>query len=156
MRTDDLLLLPADEIEYASLDSQRLLGLATQVEEPFIATNALTELRMRAAEEADVAARLLVREQATDRHLRALAVSMLFDRDLEQDVPLLMQAVSSTTDPALLSAAIEGIEQEGAALEGPGADELLQVLVRQLRVARPDRFTDTALWSKFLAQHATR
>ena len=154
MTTDELLFLPPDDIDYASLGDQRLLSLATQRDEPFIATNALTELRMRSAEEARVAARLLVRDQSTDRHLRALAMTTLFDRDAANELPLLIETVSTTTDPEILSAAVDGVEQEWTTLSGAAAHDLVEALVRQLHVAQPDQFTDTAQWNDFLARYS--
>jgi hypothetical protein len=44
MDVRDLLLLPADDVPYESLDADVLLALATQEEEPSIATSALGEL----------------------------------------------------------------------------------------------------------------
>lgn len=152
MTIDEALLLPPDEVDYVPMDEARLLALATQTEEPFVATSALSELRRRNSIAAAVAARVILATASADRHLRALAVSALFDGDLRAYLPELIELLTSTVDPLVLGAVIDGVMIDPEEFATAETSTFVDLLARQARSARPDEFTDAESWASFLAR----
>jgi hypothetical protein len=93
MTLDELLLLPDDQIDYERLDRTMLRELATQSYEPFIATSALGELRVRRAVEARDASLAILASELPDRHLRSFALTTLCEVDEERDIEVMMVLV---------------------------------------------------------------
>jgi hypothetical protein len=150
---DDALLLPADEVDYGAMDDARLFVLATQREEPFIATNALGELARRDSPEGLRAARTIVVDESHDRHLRAYAVDVLMLQLPPDALALLRKLAASTIDPLIVGAIVEWAENDPEALRTPDGRQLVEVLVERMRTTTPDSFTDREAWDAFAARH---
>src|SRR5262245_13002008 len=101
---DDLLLVPADDIDYRGLDAAVLLQLATQRDEPFIATSALGELGARAVPEARAAAESILAGEPWDRHLHAFALTTLYGADRDAGAAAMTRLVDGARDPVILAA----------------------------------------------------
>jgi len=78
MKIDELMVLPADSIDYSALEESTLVGLVDANIDLFIATNALGELAERESSATlGLIQRILV-ENRGDQYLRAQALSLLY------------------------------------------------------------------------------
>ena len=154
MTTDELLLLTADEMDYGELDLELLRRFAVQDEEPFIATNALGELKRRHAPETQDAAEAILAKDHADRHLVAFAILMLFGVDVRRAVELGTVMVPRTMDPEVLGAFIEGALGEADALTDAPGDALIAVLLEQARRVPPGNYCDAGDWQRLFERFA--
>jgi hypothetical protein len=149
MQARDYLLFPANEVPYTTLDPTVLLELATQQEEPFIATSALGELAVRGEEGAKTAARAILRKP-WDHQLTASALSILFDREPRETIAAMRRLLAD--DPVLLEAMLEAVLTDPACF----ADHHDFVADLAARVAAlPDKaFFDPAQRARFAAHRS--
>jgi hypothetical protein len=147
---DDLLLLPDDQIDYEALDTSVLFQLATQNDEPFIATSALGELRRRRAQEAPNAAETILRSEESDRHIRAFAITTLCATDKQRAVEMMSTLVEHTNDPKVLGAMVECVLYDVDYFKTLPAQKFVKKLVERVLATPPDRFTDLEERDSFL------
>jgi hypothetical protein len=150
MNIADLLLLPDDEINYAALDVGVLLQLATQEDEPFIATSALGELGMRRVPEAVVAAAAILTKPLWDRYLHAFAITTLCATDPAQITEIMDSVIEQTNDPKVLGAMVECVLSEPDHFSKGAAQSFANKLAGKVRRVPPDEFTDLDERTRFL------
>lgn len=155
MTLDEILLIPADDIEYEQLDSGLLLAAATQNEEPFVATNALAELKRRRAPETRQAAEQIIASANGDRHLRSFAILMLFGVDCQRAAEIGIEMVPRTVDPEVLGAFIEGALGEADDLDNGLGQTLIALLVQQARLIPPGKGSDPGDWQRLLERYGS-
>lgn len=139
-------------IDYASFDDERLLRLAIQDDELFIATHALTELRLRGPAQARTAAEIILNGDRADRHLRALAIAALFDGDIRMAMPTLLDVVAGSDDPKVLATLMEGVVTRPDAFTSASGQRLIAALTARASVVGPDAFTDAEAWAEFVGR----
>jgi len=147
---DDLILVPAEDIEYEKLDISVLEQLATQELEPFIATSALSELGQRRVPAAKTAASAIIARQVWDHHLYAFALTILYDADREAGLAAMIPRIDTERDPVILAAMIENMLSDVERFQA----EPLRALATRLaaRVAEtPGKYTDPEERESFLA-----
>jgi hypothetical protein len=153
MTLDELLILPADAIDYAALPTALLVDMATQNEEPFIATNALGELLERKAIETwDAAAKIVLGGEA-DRHLVTYGLETLWGLDVGRSIEIMLKTLEQTSDPKILGAMIQAVLVYPAQFEAGRGLELRDALATRMRRTRPDEFTNSSDWKKFVDRY---
>jgi hypothetical protein len=156
MSVDDLLLLPDDAINYQTLDAGVLFQLATQEDEPYIATSALCELAVRGVPEARTAAAAILDKRPWDRHLYAFAITTLCAIDRAQATEAMSQFVDKTGDPKILAAMVECVLSDVDHFSGRPAREFARKLAAKVEAVAPDQFTDLDERASFLARFGAR
>jgi len=153
MTINDLLVLPHDQIDYASLDAAVLHELATQNSEPYIATSALAELGARGGPDARAAAVAILAAVPWDRHLVAFAITTLCDVDCGSAIETMERLLGGTHDPKVLGAMVECVlsypDHFGT---GPG-HAFTDRLAAKVETVEPDQFTDLDERAAFLARY---
>jgi len=146
---DNLLIIPADEINYESLSTLTLTQLATQKTDPFIATSGLGELAQRDPQKTKEAAAQILDAGIWDRHLTAFALTLLYDRDPEGAIPR-MAELALTEDPKILEALIENILSDSVRFQSAPENQLARAIARRVAAIHPDAFADLEQRDKFL------
>lgn len=152
MTFTDLLLLPHDKIDYSALDAGMLLQLATQENEPYIATSALAELSARGASEAAAGAAAILAKPPWDRHLHAFAISTLCQIGRAQATEIMDQVIDQTNDPKILGAMVECVLSDWDHFSAGAAQSFANKLAGKVRAVPPDQFTDLEERAAFLAR----
>jgi hypothetical protein len=153
MSIDDLILLPHDQIDYQGLAPDVLLALATQQDEPFIATSALGELAARRGPEALAAVEAILAAEPWDRYLRAFAITILCGRDRERATETMARLLDDTTDPKDLGAMVECVMSDPDHFAAGPARAFADRLAATVARVAPDQFTDLDERAAFLARH---
>jgi hypothetical protein len=147
----ELLLLPDDQIDYPSLDSGLLLELATQREEPFLATSALGELTQRKDGHAREAADRILHAAIWDKHLTAYALTVLFDRDPTATLQHMVRLIDICDEPKLLEAMAENVLNGRDYFQDGDGQRVLGTLVAKLRNIVPAKFSDPETIKRVMA-----
>lgn len=153
MTIDDFLVLPHDQIEYASLDVDTLHGLATQNSEPYIATSALAELGARGGTEARAAAIAILSCGPWDRHLFAFAITTLCDLDCDEAGKTMERLLDATSDPKVLGAMVACVLYNSDHFSTGPARAFTVRLANKVEAVEPDQFTDDEERTAFLARY---
>lgn len=153
MTIDDFLVLPHDQIDYASLDVDLLHELATQHNEPYIATSALAELGARGAPEARAAAAAILAGEPWDRHLFAFAITTLCEIDCGEAAKTMARLLGTTNDPKVLGAMVECVLSNPDQFSAGADRTFVDGLAKKVEVVDPDQFTDLDERAVFLARY---
>lgn len=153
---DELLLLPDDQIEYSTLESSLLAALATQQEEPFIATSALAELAGRGVPEAASAAETVLEAEPWDRHLRAFAIKCLFELDSDRGLAQMERLVDACSDPKLLAAMMDNVLYTAEPFDTADGRAFVERLTRRVSRMEADTPDDRELRREYLAKYGSR
>ncbi|MEO8699881.1 MAG: hypothetical protein ABI867_07545 [Kofleriaceae bacterium] len=144
------LLQQADDIDYASLELPLLSKLATQLEDPFIATSALGQLARRDREAAARAAEQILDGSRGDRHLVAFALTVLFERDPASGIRWMTRLGPSCEDPTILEAMLENVL--GDAERFAEHAELVRAIARRVTALTREQFSDPEMRDRFVAR----
>jgi len=144
----DLLLLPADEIQYPDLDGRVLYELAVQQDEPFIATSALGELASRDSTDVVKAAQIILGDP-WDHHLTAYALKLLFRRDHAAGMTAMRSLIGD--DPVILAAMIDNVLAEPEVFASH-RDLVAEIAARAAALPAGD-FSDPDERAAFLARY---
>lgn len=155
MTTDDLLMLPHDQIDYPSLDAGVLRDLATQNSEPYIATSALAELGARGGPDARTAAATILGAPIWDRHLFAFAITTLCEFDRDEATQTMAKLLDSTNDPKILGAMVECILSNSDHFSTGRGRAFRDRLAAKVKTVEPDEFTDLGDRSVFLERYGS-
>ena len=140
---DDILRIPDENFDYGALDTQRLVGLALQRYEPWLATSALGELAQRGAPETADAATTILRAEPWDVRLTAYALTILFNRDPELAIREMTRIITTQDAPAILAAMIENVLSARERFDtGTGRDFAIKLAERLLRVPPDESIED--------------
>jgi hypothetical protein len=112
MNIDHFLAVGDGEIDYTVLDSATLLCLATQEEEPFVATSAVGELGARREPATIVACTQVLDHEIWDRHLYAFALTTLFQQEHALALERMPRLLEATEDPKLMDAMAECVASD--------------------------------------------
>jgi hypothetical protein len=156
MTIDDFLIIPHDQIDYASLDAGLLQDLATQDSDPYIATSALAELGVRGGAQAVATAKAILAAEPWDRHLFAFAITTLCDLDRNCAAETMSRLLDCTNDSKILDAMVECVLSDPGYFGTGAARELAERLAAKLATAEPDEFTDMAERAVLLARYRAR
>lgn len=152
MSIDDLILLPHDQLDYKRLAAELLLELATQEDEPYIATSALAELAVRRVPETRAAAAAILDKKPWDRYLYAVAIVTLCKVDREHAIRKMAQLIEDTRDPEILGAMVECVLSDPDHFSTvPGA--FTDRLAAKVETVEPDQFTDLDERAAFLSRY---
>ena len=151
MTATDLLMLPHDEIDYASLDAGLLSELATQNSEPYIATSALAELGARGEHAARSAAAAILAGEPWDRHLFAFAITTLCDVARGEVTETMMRLLDGTNDPKILGAMVECVLSDPEHFSADAGRTFASRLAAKVETVEPDQFTDLDERATFLS-----
>lgn len=149
---DDLLLLPDDAIDYKSQPAGVLYELATQEDEPYIATSALAELSIRRVPEARAAAAAILARPPWDRHLHAFAIAILCRIDCAQATAVMRELLDHTDDPKILGAMVECVLSEPDHFRGEAERAFAHRLAAKVGAMAADQFPDLDDRTAFLAR----
>ncbi len=153
MSIDDLILLPHDQIDYKRLAAELLLDLATQEDEPYIATSALAELAVRRVPETRAAAAAILGKKPWDRYLYAVAIMTLFKVDREQATRTMAQLIEDTSDPEILGAMVECVLSDPDHFSTGLCGAFTDRLAAKVETVKPDQFTDLDERAAFLVRY---
>jgi hypothetical protein len=153
MTINEFLMLPHDQIDYASLDTGLLHDLATQDSEPYIATSALAELGARGGAQAIAAAKEILAAEPWDRHLFAFAITTLCDLDRGSAAETMSRLLGTTSDPKVLDAMVECVLSDADHFETGEARAFADSLAAKIATAEPDQFTDVEERAAFLERY---
>jgi uncharacterized protein with von Willebrand factor type A (vWA) domain len=153
MTINDLLVLPHDEIDYASLGAGMLRELAIQNSEPYIATSALAELGARSVPEARAAAAAILAAEPWDRHLFAFAITTLCDIDRDDATETMERLLDRTNDPKVLGAMVECVLSDADHFRVGHGRAFTDRLAAKVEAVQPDQFTDLDERAAFLARY---
>lgn len=153
MTIDHFLVLPHDQIDYVSLDVDVLHELATQHNEPYIATSALAELGARGGPEARAAAAAILAGEPWDRHLFAFAITTLCEIDCDEAAKTMTRLLDTTKDPKILGAMVECVLSNPAHFSAGAARTFANGLAKKVEAVEPDQFTDLDERAVFLARY---
>jgi hypothetical protein len=153
MTIDELLVLPHDQIDYTSLDAEALRDLATQINEPYIATSALAELGSRGGPEARAAATAILAAEPWDRHLFAFAITTLCEIDRKAATEAMLRLLDGSNDPKILGAMIECVLSDPGHFKTEPARAFADRLAAKVETVEPDQFTDLDERAAFLARY---
>jgi hypothetical protein len=112
MSIENFLAVGDDQIDYTALDAATLLRLATQEEEPYIATSALGELGARRDPAAPVACTSVLDHEIWDRHLYAFALTTLFQLEHSQALERMQRLLDTTEEAVLIDAMAECVASD--------------------------------------------
>jgi hypothetical protein len=147
---DDYLLVPHDQIDFASLPVATVLGLAVQVIEPFVATSALGELAVRDVPEVRAAA-LQILSAPWDRYLTAYALTCLFGTDSAAAMDEMVRLLPDCRDGEVLAAMIENVMSETERFAQADYAAFAHALGRRVCELDPAEFSDREERDEFVA-----
>ena len=137
-RLTELMLLDHNQIPYEQLDDQTLIELASQSENLFITTFALSALHTRLPQQAGIIAWRQLTEKAGDDYLRAQALAIVYETDLKRSIAF-MSEHQHTDNLYLLETMIETIDFDTADANPP-LTQLAKVLAQRARQLGPASF----------------
>jgi hypothetical protein len=112
MSIENFLTVGDKEIDYTALDSATLFHLATQEEEPYVATSALGELGARRDPSMLAACSNVLDREIWDRHLYAFALTTLFQHEHAQALERMPRLLETTEDAKLIDAMAECVASD--------------------------------------------
>ena len=112
MNIEDLLIVGDDQIDYTALDTATLLRLATQEEEPYVATSALGQLGARRDPEVLVACTSVLDRELWDPHLYAFALTTLFGIEHSKAFARMQHLLDTTNETILINAMAECVASD--------------------------------------------
>jgi hypothetical protein len=112
MNIEDLLIVGDDQIDYTALDATTLLRLATQEEEPYVATSALGELGARRDPAALGACTSILDREIWDQHLYAFALTTLFELEHSRAFERIQRLLDMTNETMLINAMAECVASD--------------------------------------------
>jgi hypothetical protein len=112
MNIEDLLILGDDQIDYTALDATTLLRLATQEEEPYVATSALGELGSRRDPAVLVACTSVLEREMWDQHLYAFALTTLFEFEHSKAFERMEHLLDTTNETMVINGMAECVASD--------------------------------------------
>lgn len=141
MAGEDIDMLTDDQIDYGDLPDLTLRNLVVG-EDLFVANSALTTLAMRKSQLAVELAEDIIVNTLGDAYLQAAAINILFDRDRERSLHLLITLIASCK-PYVFNTILELMIQNSIFFRSTNA---LQVVRSALeRIAQTDK---SSKWSR--------
>lgn len=108
----EFLIMDDGQVDYTALDAAMLLHLATQEEQPYVATSALGELGARRDPAALVACASVLDREIWDQHLCVFALTTMFELEHSKAFEHMQGLLDTTNETLLVNAMAECVASD--------------------------------------------